>query len=222
MTFLALAELAESRDQETGRHLVRIRSYSQILAEELQMLQRPGYEVDDAFLADLYRASPLHDIGKVGVPDAILQKPGKLNDAEIRVMRQHVEFGAATLERAMGRGHAGEFLQMVAGVARFHHERWDGSGYLAGLAGTDIPLAARIVALADVFDALTSRRVYKDSMSVEETCEMIRSDSGAHFDPTVVAAFDAGISRFLEVVAEHAVSIEAASDLSPARLVEVS
>lgn len=203
ITVFALAELAESRDTDTGQHLIRIRGYSQCLTEELQAMDRPGYEIDEQFLSDLYRASPLHDIGKVAIPDRILRKPGRLTEDEMEEMRRHVVFGAQTLERAMRKGNFGEFLAMAADVARYHHEKWDGSGYCAGLRGTAIPLPARIVALADVFDALTSARVYKPAFPPDEAQEMIEQDSGSHFDPVVVEAFEACFPQFLEVRAQH-------------------
>jgi putative two-component system response regulator len=186
----AMAELAETRDSDTGHHLLRMRAYAQRLAEELRTEGPYAAKITDAFLYDLYRATPLHDIGKVGVPDAVLLKPGKLTAAEFEQMKQHVEIGAVTLERAAQRAGGGDFLAMAARIARYHHERFDGSGYLAGLSGTRIPLCARITALADVYDALTTARVYKDALSHEATREMIIAESGKQFDPEIVAAFE--------------------------------
>lgn len=185
----ALAELAETRDPETGAHLHRMRAYTQRLAEDLATHSCYAQDIDAAFLDDLYRASPLHDIGKVGVPDAILQKPGKLTEAEFQVMKQHVAIGAVTLEHAAAHRGAGRFLVMAAEIARYHHERFDGKGYLLGLQGQAIPLSARIVAVADVFDALTTVRVYKPEIPAEEARAMIVSEAGTHFDPVVVQAF---------------------------------
>jgi response regulator RpfG family c-di-GMP phosphodiesterase len=195
----ALAELAETRDNETGEHLYRMRAYSQRLAEELAADSPYAASIDAPFLADLYRSTPLHDIGKVGIPDAILQKPGKLTDAEFTLMKQHVEIGAATLERAATNTGSGQFLTMAAEIARYHHERYDGRGYLAGLSGQDIPLSARIVALADAFDAITTRRVYKPAIPCERAREIIRADAGQHFDPVVVAAFERCYDQFVEI-----------------------
>jgi putative two-component system response regulator len=195
----ALAKLAESRDPETGEHLERLRGYSQILAEQLQQ-EGPYRElIDEHFLEDLYRSSPLHDIGKVGIPDAILRKPGKLTPEEFELMKQHTTIGADALEQAMHLTGCGGFLAMAVDIARFHHERFDGTGYPARLKGHDIPLPARIVALADVYDALTSVRIYKDAYSAETARQMILEQDGQHFDPVVVEAFRARFVDFLSV-----------------------
>ncbi|RCS52789.1 diguanylate cyclase [Bremerella cremea] len=185
----ALAKLADSRDTETGEHLVRMRAYSQIIAEQLRISGPYQDQIDDSFLQDLFRSSPLHDIGKVGISDAILLKPGKLTPAEFDAMKQHVRIGAETLEEAAQSGQSGSFFHMAAQIARYHHERWDGQGYLEGLRGIQIPLAARIVSVADVFDALTSKRVYKEAFSVESAREMICQGRGSQFDPAIVDAF---------------------------------
>lgn len=198
----ALAKLADSRDTETGEHLVRMRAYSQILAERLHEDGLYEDEIDEAFLSDLYRSSPLHDIGKVGISDAILLKPGRLTPEEYEEMKRHAEIGARTLEEVACSSPKGGFFRMAAQVARHHHERWDGTGYPAGLKGRDIPLCARIVAVADVFDALTSKRVYKEACSTQEAFDMIVSASGKHFDPTVVKAFVACFDKF-KVIAER-------------------
>jgi len=182
MTVFALAQLTDSRDPETGGHLCRIRYYSQMLAAELQ--RRGPYQeaIDDRFLNDLYRGSPLHDIGKVAVSDAILRKPGKLTPDEFEQIKQHVLIGGDTLENARNYVGQGTFMDMAADIARYHHERYDGSGYCAGLRGQEIPLAARIVALADVYDALTSPRIYKPAYEPDYAREIIMRESGAHFD----------------------------------------
>ena len=137
------------------------------------------------------------------MPDAILQKPGRLTEEEMEEMKLHVVHGAETLEKAMKRGNAGQFLQMAADVARYHHERWNGKGYCAGLSGPDIPLSARIVALVDVFDALTSKRCYKSAQPVDQVREIIQSESGAHFDPVIVEAFLTSYPKFVEIVQRH-------------------
>ncbi len=194
MAVFALAQLADSRDPDTGEHIRRMRAYSQVLAEELSVNGPYTDVVDDKFLEDLFRSSPLHDIGKVGIPDSILLKPARLTDEEFDAMKQHVTIGAETLETAARHGgQEDSFLHMAAEIARFHHERFDGSGYCAGVVGYDIPLSARIVALADVYDALTSRRVYKAAYEPEAALETIERDAGTHFDPAVVDAF---IDRF--------------------------
>ncbi len=196
----ALANLADSRDPETGEHLARMRTYSQILAEHLGKTGPYSHIIDNAFLDDLFRSSPLHDIGKVGLPDSILLKPGKLTSEEFDAMKRHTEIGARTLEDAARSSADGSFFSFAAKIARHHHERWDGTGYPDGIRGLDIPLEARIVAVADVFDALTSKRVYKDAYPVEEARKIIEEGSGNHFDPEIVEAFFACYDRFKEVV----------------------
>ncbi len=195
----ALAQLAESRDTETGQHLDRMRAYSQILAGQLAAVGPYKNEIDQQFLDDLYRSSPLHDIGKVGIPDAILLKPGRLTSEEYDVMKQHVAIGTSTIRDAIERIGDKTSLQMAAEIVEFHHERFDGTGYLQGLKGIEIPLSARIVALADVFDAISSRRVYKDAVDPNKTKEIIVSESGKHFDPVIVDAFNQCFDKFLEV-----------------------
>ena len=164
----------------------------------MELSQRGPYTdiIDERFLQDLYRASPLHDIGKVAVPDAILQKPGRLTPEEFEVMKRHVLAGAETLDQARDYVGRGSFMDMAAEIARYHHEKFDGSGYCEGLRGHAIPLSARIVALADVYDALTLRRVYKPAMPPEEAHEIILGESGAHFDPAIVEAFVGCFDQF--------------------------
>ncbi|PQO46148.1 diguanylate cyclase [Blastopirellula marina] len=185
----ALAKLADSRDTETGEHLVRMRAYSQMIAEQLRSGSPYQHEIDDQFLSDLYRSSPLHDIGKVGISDKILLKPGRLTPEEHDAMKEHVRIGADTLEEAASSGQGGSFFNMASQIARYHHERWDGNGYLEGLCGKDIPLAARIVSVADVFDALTSKRVYKDAYPLDRARDLIVEGRGTQFDPVIVDAF---------------------------------
>ncbi len=200
VTVFALAKLAESRDPETGNHLERLRAYSQLLAKQLRRRRPYTAQINGDFLADLYRSSPLHDIGKVGIPDAILLKPGRLSDEEFEIMKRHAVIGADTLDEAAGHTGAGGFLAMAADIARHHHERWDGSGYPAGLTQHDIPLSARIVALADVYDALTSVRVYKSASDPCVSRTMVEQEEGRHFDPGVVEAFRACHDEFLGVL----------------------
>lgn len=196
VTVFALAQLAESRDTETGEHLQRMRRYAQILAERLALHGPYQDEIDAAFIEDLYRSSPLHDIGKVAIPDAVLLKPGRLTQEEFDVMKTHTLHGAHTLKKAAAATAYGSFLRMAIDIARHHHERFDGSGYPDGLKGMQIPLAARIVALADVYDALTSARCYKAPMSHDEAVSLIFQDSGRHFDPAVVDAFRDCLGEF--------------------------
>jgi putative two-component system response regulator len=168
-----------------------MRHYSQVIAEELGWRGPYAERINEQFLKDLYRSSPLHDIGKVGVPDAILQKPAKLTPEEFETMKQHVVIGGQTLESARAYVGEGTFMDMAADIARYHHEKFDGTGYCEGLRGEEIPLAARIVSMADVYDALTSRRVYKQPMSADAARDIIREERGKHFDPAVVDAFEA-------------------------------
>lgn len=195
----ALAQLAESRDPETGQHLERIRAYCRILAEQLRKEGPYTSLIDEQFVEDIYRSSPLHDIGKVGIPDAILLKPDRLSEREFAILKRHTVIGAGALERAAAHSGCGGFLRMAADIARYHHERFDGTGYPAGLRGYEIPLAARIVALADVYDALTSVRVYKSAYDPEVAQLMIEQQSGKHFDPAVVEAFQARAHEFMEL-----------------------
>lgn len=186
---VALAKLAEYRDNDTGKHLNRVTHFCLMLAETLR--EKPEYreEIDDEFLYNLERAVPLHDIGKVAIPDEVLLFPGRLNEEQMAIMRTHTIAGANTIQSLIDRAPGVCFLQMAMDIARYHHERHDGKGYPAGLTGKDIPLAARITAVADVYDALTTRRVYKEPFSHEKSATIIYEGSGTQFDPDVVAAF---------------------------------
>jgi putative two-component system response regulator len=189
---LTLARLAESRDHGTGEHLERMAAYSRRLGEELASGRYP-VSIPAESVERLYKSSPLHDIGKVGIPDAILLKTGPLDAAERAVMRTHPQIGGDTLrsvaEELEGPSFRGSFLGMGIDIAYAHHERWDGSGYPRGLAGGDIPLAARIVAVADAYDAITSHRPYKVAHGHHEAVRRIATDRGRHFDPVLVDAF---------------------------------
>ena len=211
MTVFALASLADSRDPETGEHLQRIRRYAQMIAEQLADNGPYAAIVERQFLENLYRSSPLHDIGKVAVPDSILQKPERLTAGEFEEMKKHVVVGGQTLERARRQVGTGTFMDMAADIARYHHERFDGTGYCAGLQGEEIPLSARIVALADVYDALTSQRVYKPPYTPDAAREIIVGDSGSHFDPVIVDAFLARFDDFRDAGAltDEGMSFEA-------------
>lgn len=188
-TIEVLAQLAESRDECTGGHIKRIQILSQALALKLSESERYQRTVTEAYVTNIYHASALHDIGKVGVKDAILLKKGPLTAEEFAMMRKHTIYAAQTLAAARDRYPGNIFINMGIAIARSHHEKWDGSGYPDGLSGEDIPLCARIMALADVYDALRAKRPYKDGMSHEESREIITSGSGTHFDPDVVGAF---------------------------------
>ncbi|HMO26199.1 MAG TPA: HD domain-containing protein, partial [Tepidisphaeraceae bacterium] len=196
VTMFALAKLAESRDPETGAHIERVQSYCKVLAEQLAAEGPYQNQVDAEFIRLIYSTSPLHDIGKVGIPDDILLKPGRLSDREFEIMKTHAQIGADTLRAAMKRFPDTRFLKLASNIAATHHERWDGSGYPEGLAGDAIPLCGRIVALADVYDALTSRRVYKAAFTDDLARGIIVKESGKHFDPVIVEAYLKSEERF--------------------------
>jgi len=202
LVFFTLARLAESRDPETGEHLDRIQGYTRILATALAAKNLDGYQLDRRTIETIVRSSLLHDIGKVGIPDSILLKPGRLTPDEFEIMKQHTEIGAEALEDACSKSACCEFLQTAAEIARYHHERFDGTGYPSGLSQTSIPLSARIVAVADVFDALTSERVYKNAMPPLEARELIETEAGIHFDPVIVSAFIESWDEFLALAIE--------------------
>jgi putative two-component system response regulator len=189
MMIFAMAKLAESRDPETGAHLERIREYCRILAEELSGSDECREIVDGEYIRAIYMTSPLHDIGKVGIPDHILLKEGPLTAAEFEVMKGHAEIGGQTLDAVVQTHADAHFLTMARDIAWTHHERFDGRGYPRGLSGEEIPLCGRIVALADVYDALTTKRVYKPAFSHEKSREIILEGRGSQFDPQVVDAF---------------------------------
>ncbi len=195
-TIFAIAKLAEARDDDTGRHIERVQSFARLLAESMQRMKIHSNMLTDRYIDTLYQTASLHDIGKVGVRDGILQKRGPLTGDEFREMQKHCALGADTLAMVLKRHPDNEFLRMGEQVARSHHERWDGSGYPNGLKGAAIPLAARIVAVADVYDALTSDRCYRAAVSPDVTCGMIHSGMGAHFDPELEAPFAAVEDRF--------------------------
>jgi putative two-component system response regulator len=199
VTIFALAKLAESRDPETGAHLERVRSYSKVLADHL--MTDPGLQnqYGPNYAQLIYRTSPLHDIGKVGIPDHVLLKPGRLSDQEFEIMKSHTLLGAKTLEAALKEYPQASFLQMAMDIALTHHERWDGTGYPHRLKGEAIPLCGRLVALADVYDALTSKRVYKESFSHSIARATILNDAGTHFSPQVVDAFVTTEPQFIAI-----------------------
>lgn len=198
-TILGLAKLAEYRDNETGSHIERMREYVRILALELS--NHPKYQsyITNNYINDLYESSILHDIGKVAVPDKILRKPGKLTILEYEVIKTHTILGGDALKEVEAKVSGQSFLTIATEIAYYHHERWDGKGYPHGLEGTDIPLSARITALADFFDAVTTKRVYKPAFSLEQTKALIIEGRGCQFDPDVVDAFLLRINDFTEI-----------------------
>jgi len=202
VTILTMASLAETRDNETGNHIRRTQNYVRLLAT--QMRGHPRFAALDERTIDLlYKSAPLHDIGKVGIPDRILLKPGKLTFDEFEIMKTHCRLGRdaiAAAEKKLGTEVA--FLRYAKEIAYSHQEKWDGSGYPEGLSGDAIPVSARLMAVADVYDALISRRVYKDAMSHDEALAIIRAGRGQHFDPDIVDAFLDVHGKFHEIAIE--------------------
>jgi len=189
LAIFAMAKLAESRDPETGVHLDRVRQYVRFLATNLS--QQPKFEkiITPAFISLLYQTSPLHDIGKISIPDHVLLKPGRLDDQEFAIMKMHTRAGAETLDQAAKQYPDAGFLRMARDIALSHHERYDGKGYPEGIAGETIPLAARIFSVADVYDALVSKRVYKAAFSHAVAKNIVLQGEGTQFDPDVIQAF---------------------------------
>jgi PAS domain S-box-containing protein len=196
------AKLAECRNPGLGLHLERMRKYCKVLAEDLANLPKYRSEVDEAYIDKLYKSSLLHDVGKVGIPDSILLKPGKLTREEYEIMKTHAIIGGDVLKSAESRIPGRSFLTLGKEIAYHHHEKFDGTGYPHGLSGETIPLSARIVALADAYDALTSKRVYKDIVNPAESKQRIVIDRGSHFDPDIVDAFLRREEEFLRILQE--------------------
>jgi len=186
---LGLAKIAEYRDTDTGSHLTRIKEFNRVLA--LQLIKNPLYSdyISIEYINDLCESSILHDIGKVGIPDTVLLKPGKLTAEEFDIIKKHSTIGGDTIKSIEKNIHAQTFLTLGREIAYMHHEKWDGSGYPRGLAGENISLSARITALSDVYDALTTKRCYKAAFTHEKAIEIITEGRGTHFDPDIVDAF---------------------------------
>ena len=200
----ALAHLAELRDPETGNHILRTQGYVQQLANGLRQHPRFAGMLSERYIDLLARSAPLHDIGKVGIPDHILLKAGKLTADEWTIMQTHARLGSAAIEQAERDIEIPlQFLASAKEIARWHHEKWDGSGYPDGLAGEAIPVSARLMALADVFDALISVRVYKTAMSYDDARDVIAAGRGRHFDPDMTDAFIAGFADFVAIAERH-------------------
>ena len=199
VTILSLASLAETRDNETGAHILRTQRYVKLLALEMRKLPAYANELTDEVIELLYQSAPLHDVGKVGIPDSILLKPGNLNDVEFEIMKKHAQIGAEALRAGEREYGTTGFLAYACEIAASHHEKWDGSGYPDGLVGEEIPLSARLMSLADVYDALRSKRVYKEAFSHEKSREIIIDGKGSHFDPDIVEAFLAVEDEFIRV-----------------------
>jgi len=205
VTILALASLAEVRDQDTGNHLRRTQNYIRALGHHLHTHPRFATYLSEAVIDMLFKCAPLHDIGKVGIPDRILLKPGRYEPAEFAIMKTHPALGFEALTRAQASvGQSVGFLEIAKQIVYSHHEKWDGSGYPQGLAGDAIPISARLMALADVYDALISRRVYKPGMTHAQASKIIVDGRGTHFDPDVVDAFLALGDEFQAIALRYA------------------
>jgi putative two-component system response regulator len=204
-TILALSSLAETRDNETGNHIRRTQHYVRTLAIQLRNHPRFFDFLTDDNIEMLFKIAPLHDIGKVGIPDRILHKPGKLTEEEFEIMKTHTLLGGNAISGAenMTSVRNSPFLRAARQIAIGHHEKWDGSGYPFALREEDIPIPARLMALADVYDAMSCRRVYKSAMGHDEVAETIINGKGKHFDPDVVDAFVAAISEFKAIAAKY-------------------
>ncbi len=202
---MVLADMVESRDQNTGDHVRKTAAYVDIITRQLK---KEGYYADqitEEFARDVVNSAPLHDVGKIQVPDAVLNKPGKLTDEEFDLMKTHTTAGSEVIASAMDMVSDADssYLQEARNLAHYHHEKWNGKGYPCGLAGEDIPLSARIMAVADVFDALVSKRSYKEGMPFEKAMDIIKKDSGTHFDPLVAKAFIDASDEVREVMESH-------------------
>ncbi len=203
VTVLALASMAETRDNETGAHILRTQHYVRALARHLQLHPRFRATLSDDYIERLFKSAPLHDIGKVGIPDRILLKPGPLTPAEFEIMKTHTTLGYQAIVRAeRALGMEVDFLRLAKEIALSHQEKWDGSGYPQGLRGEAIPLSARLMAVADVYDALISQRVYKPAYSHEQACAEMARGRGSHFDPDLADGF-AAIHETFRAIAQR-------------------
>ncbi len=200
VTIHAMASLAETRDNETGNHIRRTQHYIRLLADLLREHPRFRHFLDEDTIRLLFKSAPLHDIGKIGIPDHILLKPGRFTPEEFEIMKTHTTLGRDAIQHAENQlGVKVDFLRLAKEIAYSHQEKWDGSGYPEGLAADDIPISARLMAVADVYDALISRRVYKPGMPHEQAVGIIREGRGSHFDPDICDVFVANAGRFREI-----------------------
>jgi putative two-component system response regulator len=205
LTVLAMASLAETRDSDTGNHIRRTQFYIKALAQKLQKHPRFGYFLSDQTIEMLFKSAPLHDIGKVGIPDRILLKPGRFTPEEFEIMKTHTTLGRDAIVHAEKQlGMQVKFLNLAKEIAYYHQEKWDGTGYPEGISCDDIPVSARLMAVADVYDALISRRVYKEGMPHEKAVTIIVEGRGSHFDPDIVDAFVELQNEFRAIAARFA------------------
>jgi len=205
-TIFAMAKLLESRDVESGDHLFRVSEYCRILLKQLQLTEKYKDIVTDDFINKVTVAAPLHDIGKVGISDNILLKPDKLTPEEYKMMQEHISIGSASLEAINAKSPKNGFITVAIEIAKYHHEKWDGTGYNLKLKGEEIPLSARVMALSDVYDALSTRRCYKLPYSHEKSREAIIDASGSQFDPDIIEAFTKCEDKFIEVLNSHKIA----------------
>lgn len=213
-TIFSLAKLAQSRDDDTGKHLERVQQYCYVLAQKLSENSPYSEQIDDNFIKNIVNASILHDIGKVAISDLILLKPGKLTDEEFAEMKKHTSLGAQTLSEVHSKFGNNTFIEIGRLMANYHHERWDGRGYPQGLKGEEIPLSARIMAIADVYDAISTKRVYKDAFPQEKCIEIIKEGMGTQFDPVIVDAFLEVVDTFYKIREELSENAEAAQEVN--------
>jgi len=205
VTIMAMASLAETRDNDTGNHIRRTQHYVKLLATHLRNHHRFRHFLSDKIIDSLFKSAPLHDIGKVGIPDRILLKPGRFTPEEFEIMKSHTRLGRDAIQHAEDQlGLKVEFLQLAKEIAYSHQEKWDGTGYPEGIGGDGIPISARLMAVADVYDALISRRVYKDGMPHEKAVEIIMEGRGTHFDPDIADAFFVLSEDFRAIAAQYA------------------
>ena len=196
---ITLADLVESRDENTGQHIKKTAAYVKIILEEMKKRGIYKEQLNDSFVEDVINSAPLHDIGKIAVPDSILNKPGKLTKEEFDIMKTHTTVGGKILTSIIEMVPETHYLNEAKNLATYHHERWDGKGYPTGLAGENIPLSARIMAVADVFDALVSKRSYKEGFPLDKAMNIIIEERGTHFDPTLVDVFVAAKEKVFQV-----------------------
>ena len=199
-TIFALAKLAEQRDNDTGAHLERVREYCMILAQQLSKESPYADHITEDFIDCIQHASPLHDIGKIAIPDRVLVKPGGLTPEEFNIMKAHTIIGAENMQSVFNKYADNTFIGMGIEIALYHHERWDGKGYPDGLVGRNIPLSARIMAVADCYDALRSDRCYRKGFNHEKVKEMLLEENGTHFDPEIIKAFLAVEDKFNHIM----------------------
>ena len=203
VTIYTLASLAETRDNETGAHILRTQRYILALAKYLQHKPRFSAYLTDETIELIYKSAPLHDIGKVGIPDKILLKPGKLDESEFEIMKTHAKLGSDALKAAENTLGSNSFLSYAKEIAETHHEKWDGSGYPKGLKGEEIPISGRLMAVADVYDALISKRIYKPAFSHEKSMSILQEGKGSHFDPDIINAAVALEQEFIDIAQKY-------------------